>query len=122
MPQRMRDDKPKEDWLCRTCQFKDGVPYKNFGSRKTCKGGCDLDKVNCYKGPAFKPGIKDPAKHIPDTANKQAQQMQQMQNKLDHANKALRASNEEVKELKKTRPGEHTMEVDSTEYPDSAKQ
>ena len=123
MSQRDRDDKPKDDWLCRTCQYKDGTPYKNFGSRKMCKGGCDLNKRNCYGGPAFKPGTKDPAKHTGGPANKQVQQqLQQMQNRLEQANKALKASNDKVKDLEKARPNEHTMEVDSSDYPDAAKQ
>ena len=122
MSHRDRDDKPKDDWLCRTCTNKDGTQYKNFGSRKSCKL-CTLHKRSCYGGPLFKPGTKDPAKHTAGPANKQVQQqMQQMQNMLEQAKKALKASNDKVKDLEKARPNEHTMEVDSSDYPDAAKQ
>ena len=118
MPQRSRDDTPKEDWLCRTCQFRVGVPFKNFGSNKRCRGGCDLDKKNCYGGSAFKPGKQDPAKHTPGPANKQQQQVQQQLLQLQNQNKALA---KQVKELEKAKPNERTMEVDTNDHPDAAK-
>ena len=119
MPQRSRNDAPKEDWLCRTCQFRVGVPFKNFGSNKRCRGGCDLDKVNCYKGPAFMPGKHDPAKHTPGPANKQQQQHQQQMQQVQNQNKALA---KQVKELlEKAKPDDSIMEVDTNDHPDAAK-
>ena len=118
MPQRSRDDTPKDDWICRTCQFRVGVPFKNFGSNKRCKGGCDLDKRNCYGGMAFKPGKQDPAKHTPGPANKQQQQVQQQMQQLQNQNKALASK---VKELEKAKPNERIMEVEANDHPDATK-
>ena len=119
MPQRSRNDAPKEDWLCRTCQFRVGVSFRNFGSNKRCRGGCDLDKVNCYKGPAFTPGKHDPAKHIPGLANKQQQQHQQQMQQVQKENKALAKQLKEA--LEKAKPDESIMEVDTNDHPDAAK-
>ena len=119
MPQR-RNDAPKEDWLCRTCQFRGGVPFRNFGTNKRCKGGCDLDKVNCYQGPAIKPGKHDPAKHhIPGLASKQQQQHQQQMQQVQNQNKALTKQLKEA--LEKGKPDENSMEVDTIDHPDAAK-
>ena len=118
MPQR-RNDAPKEDWLCRTCQFRGGVPFRNFGTNKRCRGGCDLDKVNCYQGPAIKPGKQDPARHIPGLASKQQQQHQQQMQQVQNQNKVLTKQLKEA--LEKGKPDESSMEVDTIDHPDAAK-
>ena len=118
MPQR-RNDAPKEDWLCRTCQFRGGVPFRDFGTNKRCRGGCDLDKVNCYQGPAIKPGKQDPARHIPGLASKQQQQHQQQMQQVQNQNKVLTKQLKEA--LEKGKPDESSMEVDTIDHPDAAK-
>eukprot|EP00973_Karenia_brevis_P077892 10822147-Karenia_brevis.AAC.1 len=38
----------KDDWMCKHCTGTDGQPFRNFGTRTSCKM-CSLHKGVCFK-------------------------------------------------------------------------
>ena len=57
-----KDDKPKQDWLCRSCTGRNGGPFKNFANNDTCHL-CKKTEGNSYwkDAPHTTPSVRSPS-------------------------------------------------------------
>ena len=101
-----RQDAAKLDWTCQSCVGRDGHPFKNFGSRVTCRE-CDLAKGACFG--------KNVAKAV--EVRKQgagttlAERQLHGQKAAEAYAKTLKKKNAEVEELKAKLRGRNGLEV-----------